>query len=43
MTARPAPTSAAIHVRDLRTRLPFRHGIVMLIHFPPLLAMETAT
>jgi hypothetical protein len=43
VTARLAPTSAAVHVRDLRTRLPFPYGIVALTHFPPLLAMESAT
>ena len=43
MTARLAPTSAAVHVRDLRTRLPFPYGIVTLTHVPPRLAMESAT
>jgi hypothetical protein len=43
VTARIALKSASSHVRDLRTRLPFRYGIVTLTHLPPLLAMETAT
>lgn len=30
MTARLAPTPAAMHVRDLRTRLPFHCGVVTL-------------
>ena len=30
MTARLALTSASVHVRDLRTRLPFRYGVVTL-------------
>ena len=34
--------SASSHVRDLRTRLPFRYGVVILTDFPLLLAMETA-
>ena len=33
--------SASFHVRNLRTRLPFRYGIVTLTHFPLLhLAVE---
>jgi len=43
VTARLALTSASSHVRDLRTRLPFRYGAVALTHVPPLLAMEAAT
>ena len=43
MTARPALKSAPLHVRDLRTRLPFRYGVVTLTGVPLLLAMETAT
>ena len=35
--------SAAFHVRDPRTPLLFRYGVVTLTHFPFLLAMETAT
>ena len=42
MTALPlALKSASFHVRNLRTRLPFRYGIVTLTHFPLLhLAVE---
>lgn len=43
MTARLALKSASVHVRDPRTRLLFRYGVVTLTHFPFLLAMETAT
>ena len=43
MTARLALKSASLHVREMRTRLPFRYGVVILTHFPLLLAMETAT
>ena len=36
--------SASFHVRSLRTRLPFRYGIVTLTHFPLLhLAIEVET
>lgn len=42
MTARLALKSGSVHVRDLRTWLPFRYGVVILTHFPPLLAMEIA-
>jgi len=35
--------SASVRVRDPRTCLRFRYGVVTLIHFPSLLAMETAT
>ena len=43
MTARLALESAFAHVRDPRTRLLFRYGVVTRTHFPFLLAMETAT
>lgn len=43
MTATLPLKSASLHVRDPRTRLPFRYGVVTLTHFPFLLAMETAT
>ena len=43
MTARLALKSASVHVRDPRTRLLFRYGVVTLTHFPFLLVMETAT
>ena len=29
-----AVTSASCHMRNLRTRLPFRYGVVTLTHFP---------
>ena len=36
--------AASFHVRDLRTRLPFRYGIVTLTHFPLLhLAVDVET
>ena len=35
-------TSAAFHMRDPRTRLLFRYGVVTLTHVPLLVAMETA-
>jgi hypothetical protein len=43
VTARLGLKSASSHVRDLRTRLPFRYGVVILTHFPLRLAMESAT
>ena len=43
MTATHGLKSASLHVRDLRTRLPSRYGVVLLTRFPPLLAMESAT
>ena len=42
MTARLALTSASVHLRDMRTWLPFRHGVVTLTHAPHLHGMETA-
>ena len=35
--------SASLHVRDARTRVLFRYGVVTLTHLPLLLATETAT
>ena len=44
MTARLALKSASVHVRDPRTRLLLRYGVVITrTHFPLLLAMETST
>jgi hypothetical protein len=43
VTARLALKSASVHVRDPRTRLLFRYGVVTRTHFPFFLAMETAT
>ena len=43
MTARLPLRSASNHVRDPRTRLPFRYRVVTLTHVPLLHAMETAT
>jgi hypothetical protein len=38
VTARPALNSASFHVREMRTWLPFRYGVVTAL----LLAMEIA-
>jgi hypothetical protein len=43
VTARLALKSASVRVRDPRTRLLFRYGVVTRTYFPLLLPMETAT